>query len=697
MKTLAKALRTGEAKFEPRARLLKLLGGELIRDDVMAIVELVKNSHDADASVVNITFNTTRDGSGEILVEDDGDGMDLEDFLTRWMQPAGSRKRKVEYHYTKSGRRVLGEKGVGRFAVDRLGRYVELTSRRKGQENEIVARFDWDEFNDGDRPLSDITSTWVERGPECFNSSSGTLLRIGGLRSRWTERNFRKLSSRLKRLVSPFGNGHDFKIVMASDEFPDYFGAIETSFLDRAPYRISAHFDGNDTVEYRLGENAPISIPWDGIRKLECGPVNVNLHCFDLETESLSRVGPGIDVRAWLREWTGVSIYRDDYRVLPYGEPDDDWLRLDQRRVNNPVVCLSSNQVCGFIAITGNGNPELWDQTNRGGLLQNRAFDDLRALVQSVFKIVEAERQCVRHPEDRVDGKKIETGELGSFVSKSLLDLIVVDPTTDRNYQSILGPRFKAIQKGLVEADDKAKGTIGSYLDLAGIGQTTSFIRHALQPRIGDLKTELETILRKTTDVDGLDLGSTPNLITNIIEELETTIDDLTKYSTSNNRLRTTIDLIREIRKFEMSISQLLAEYGVIMSVDNRTQGMTRALFRPEALMQVLYVLVWNSLEWLEGLRKKRIRIRIEAKGSEECRLIYQDNGPGIDKDKIDQIFAPGVTSKDGNRGMGLTVARDLLRREGGDIVLLKDRRRSGWTSFEITLKSKKSRVVRYD
>ena len=83
----------------------------------------------------------------------------------------------------------------------------------------------------------------------------------------------------------------------------------------------------------------------------------MRIYAFDLEGESLARIGPRQEVRAWLREWTGVSIYRDGFRVWPYGEPHDDWLRLDQRRVNNPVENLSNNQVIGFIDIGRDRNP----------------------------------------------------------------------------------------------------------------------------------------------------------------------------------------------------------------------------------------------------------------------------------------------------------------------------------------------------
>ena len=204
---MTEIIRSGSAPFVPRARILKLLGGELIRDEAMAIIELVKNAHDADASRVRLDFHGVTDEHGEIRIEDDGHGMDIEVLLSSWMQPAASTKSRRDRHYTPGGRRVLGEKGVGRFAVDRLGRYVELVSRRAGTDTEITAKFDWDEFDDETKMLSEVHSSWNERKAAYF-SSSGTLLRISELGKPWTERMFRRLCTRLQRLLSPFQNGH---------------------------------------------------------------------------------------------------------------------------------------------------------------------------------------------------------------------------------------------------------------------------------------------------------------------------------------------------------------------------------------------------------------------------------------------------------------------------------------------------------
>src|SRR5438105_5060507 len=364
----------GFASFQPRARLLKLIGAELISDEVVAVTELVKNAHDADATSVTIRFISTAE-QGRIEVIDDGLGMDRQTLLTGWMEPAGSTKLAASRRVTAKGRRVLGEKGLGRFAADKLGRKLELLSRRKGAAAEIHAVFDWDLFDSDTHMLSDIESRWEIR-PAREIRSHGTLLRIDCLRAEWTERMFRRLSTRLARLRCPFEDRADFTIRIESDAFPDYSGELASGFLDRAPYHIDATFDGTDAVRVSLGGGPSAVHRWNGPGPLTCGPVRARLYAFDLETESLSKIGPRAEARAWLREWSGVSVYRDGFRVWPYGEPHDDWLRLDQRRVNNPVVRLSNNQVVGYVEITQDGNPELRDQTNREGIVHTQAFED---------------------------------------------------------------------------------------------------------------------------------------------------------------------------------------------------------------------------------------------------------------------------------------------------------------------------------
>src|ERR1700694_4268550 len=174
--------RNGSIAFRPRARLLKLIGEELISDEVVAVSELVKNAHDADAVTVTIAFRGVKGPEGEIQVRDDGMGMNLDTVLGRWMEPAASTKKGKGRQVTRLGRRVLGEKGVGRFAADKLARHLEAVSRCPARSDEIRVVIDWDQFSDDSLMLDEILNRWEVRPAEALKSH-GTVLHLTGLRS----------------------------------------------------------------------------------------------------------------------------------------------------------------------------------------------------------------------------------------------------------------------------------------------------------------------------------------------------------------------------------------------------------------------------------------------------------------------------------------------------------------------------------
>jgi signal transduction histidine kinase len=685
-------MRSGTSPFVPRARLLKLLGGELIRDDVMAINELVKNAHDADATRVTLDFRGVTGEDGEILIADDGHGMDVDILLESWMQPAGSTKSRRDGHYTAGGRRVLGEKGVGRFAVDRLGRHAELVSRRAGSDTELVATFNWDEYDDETKLLSEVQSSWTERSPAHFREP-GTLLRVTGIRTPWTEKNFRRLSTRLHRLLSPFRNGHQFNIEICSDEFPDYSGTIKTSFLERSPYRVSAIFDGVSTVAVAINGHEPVSHNWNGAGELNCGPVTVTLHGFDLESEAIARVGSPPEVRGWLREWSGISIYRDGFRVLPYGEPDDDWLRLDQRRVNNPVVRLSNNQVCGVVEISRDTNPDLTDQTNRGGLIQSRAFEDLRRLVLFVVQILEAERQLARHPKLTEATGSLAPGSNNGDERSIIAEINEFSESLDGRAGRRLRGLASRLENALETRGKLQDAEVSAYADLAGLGHSVGYLNHSLRARLNSLATGLESLRASQTGTHR-DTGSGPawSMIENCFEEIREATEIFSRVAPTGKRKRRTIDLASELEAFERATVHLLADYGVRLNLEVPDRGLIRCDIPPETLQQVLHILLWNSLEWIEPDTKGRIRISARG-GKKFCHLIFQDNGPGISKEFAEHVFEPGFSLKENGRGMGLAIIRHLLSGHGASIQLLGDRRRSG-TSFEMLFRRKQPRVT---
>lgn len=663
---------SGYITFRPRARLLKLIGEELISDEVVAITELVKNAHDADASVVTVSFVRATQSDGEIIVQDDGCGMDLDTFQRGWMEPAGSTKAADGAKVTPSGRRVLGEKGVGRFAADKLGSTLELVTKRDGSP-EVRAEFDWDLFDTDGEMLAGIKNRWETR-PVSEIAGHGTILRIGGLREPWTERMFRRLSTRLARLQSPFGSRHGFSIRIETDEFPEYSGELRSTFLDRAPYTVQVDFDGADSLKVELNGKSRKLAASPVLGQLACGPVRIRLYAFDLETESISRVGPRHEVRAWLREWSGVSVYRDGFRIWPYGEPSNDWLRLDQRRVNNPVVCLSNNQVVGFVEISRDRNPELMDQTNREGLIQNQALEDLRRCVEHTFHLLEEARQRVRHPRDR----EPRGGETRVDSTVDALEQIAtsVDSRTRRDIKRIVGEARATAEREHAEKRRLEQ----AYADLAAAGEAAIGIGSTVSELFKRLRSELPPSARRNPDASKL------------LEEISAHLAMLSDVGAPGSHKRRTMDVSAELATFRQVMGPLLASRNIAMHVALPRTDLVRVDINPHTFRRVLHILLSNSLDWL--VRTRDPAVTVEVNGSrDECSIVFCDNGPGIRRELADKVFEPLFTTKEGARGMGLTIARALVEQNGGRVTVDVDGRRRG-ARIHLTFPRKRARAT---
>jgi len=685
---MTEALQTGYVEFRPRARLLKLIGAELISDDILAITELVKNAHDADASSVVIEFRAVTGLGGTITVRDDGHGMSLDVLLRHWMEPAGTSKSLKDQKRTRKGRRVLGEKGVGRFAADKLAQHLELVSRGAGERTELRAVFDWDEFDTDSRMLSEVKNRWDMRVPSEI-SESGTVLRMSGLRTLWNERMFRRLCTRLTRLRSPFGEHDSFTIRIDSDEFPEYSGELRSDILDRAPYRIDAVFDGEQTIEINMNGSRSVEHLWNGHGDLRCGPVRVRLFAFDLETDAIACIGPRMEVRAWLKEWSGVSVYRDGFRVWPYGEPHDDWLRLDQRRVNNPVTRLSNNQVVGFVEITRDANPELTDQTSREGILQSRALDDLRRLMYFVLQLLEAKRLSIRHPENapQTAPRQAQHDEVSATA-----DLYRLARSVPPDIAAQLRRVAERLKETGAREDAQRRLFAQGYSELAAVGQAAIGLTRSVQPLLDSMLTQLDATRALLNGRAKRPVVAALDQIKAAATLLGRRTAMLAAMEEGGHHRRRAMDVPAEIESFTSLVTPVLEDRKIKVVSELPRSGVLRVEMRPESLQRVLHILMTNSLEWLHGVRSPEIRIKATGK-QEVCEIVFSDNGPGIAKELADQVFQPLYSTREGGRGMGLTIARNIVTMHGGSIDVIVDGRRRG-TSIRLRLSRKRSRAT---
>lgn len=218
----AEIISFGRGRFRPRARLIRTIGAELISSEIVAVLELVRNSYDADARRVQIRFaspHVPEEASLEIL--DDGHGMSQEVLLGPWLEPATDFKvsggpSPHGGERSPRGRRRLGSKGVGRFAAQRLGRHLMVRTSTGRRPTALEADFDWNRLDRGDRYLDQLTIPWRE-----VRSRSGrwhgTSLLIESLRDRWVPARFDRLRLALSRLLGPGLGANPFAIGLAID------------------------------------------------------------------------------------------------------------------------------------------------------------------------------------------------------------------------------------------------------------------------------------------------------------------------------------------------------------------------------------------------------------------------------------------------------------------------------------------------
>ena len=391
--------------LRPRARLLRTLGEELISNEVVAVIELVKNAYDADATHVLIHFTGPLEpGKGQVEVIDNGHGMNLATVQTVWMEPATPSKRCKLRRTDKFMRRFLGEKGIGRFASSRLANELEVISRQKSPAKEVYGFFDWRQFDDENKYLDEVLILWEERTPIDITPGgeidllwegedeiptkqereNGTILRMTSLKQKWEVQHFEELRRALARLVSPkFSKrkgkdkdpGFEVKLVLPP-EYSQFSSKVDPPPILKHPHYIisgSVNADGSFSISYRVlvegidkqlkgqlirvkdakgrfelrdikaSESNKEDVPTE-TRPIECGPLELELRVGDRDElgNVVQKTHSTIqDIRRDLDAVAGINIYRDDFRVLPYGEPKDDWLRLDLRRVQNPTLRLS--------------------------------------------------------------------------------------------------------------------------------------------------------------------------------------------------------------------------------------------------------------------------------------------------------------------------------------------------------------------
>jgi hypothetical protein len=435
----ARIARKNELTFKVKPRLFTLLGEQLIRDANLAVFELVKNAYDADATTCLVTLEHPDDeAKGRIIIEDDGVGMDENTLRNVWMviatdfrlQQRTEDKRSKKFH-----RYPLGEKGLGRLSIHKLGRSIRMVTRiRNGDE--LVMEFDWDAIESADE-LDEAFVTLDMRKPQSFTGNRhGTLFEVTRLREGWTRGRLRSLYRSINSLCSPFKGPTDFEVALSAPGKEEWLKGMFTAERanECALYHVRGAFEGDAAsfnytftpppgyekqLSKRKEKVSDIKLQKRDGRKLtlldlsthEIGKVEFDFWMFDRDPSVLRAVTPDIKgLKEYLDEAGGIRIYRDGIRVYDFGEPGNDWLNLDLRRVNTPTARTSNNQILGTLRLDATVSSDLREKTNREGFIENEAFDDFKDAVIGVLTQAEAEKgkdqKKVREAIGKGTGKK---------------------------------------------------------------------------------------------------------------------------------------------------------------------------------------------------------------------------------------------------------------------------------------------------
>ena len=693
-----KNTKSGTAKMRPRARLISLLGDELISDEPVAVVELVKNAYDADARNVHVTFETNRLGEAErLIIHDDGHGMSLDTVLGGWFEPGTVLKKQQEK--SPGGRLYQGAKGVGRFAAARLGESLILETQDKHSDQNVTVLLEWGKFDD-DSYLDDVEIIYesVDRP----NLDGGTTLTVEGLHRRkiWEEDDFKSLHDRLSRLISPFDEVNDFKIELNIPNHPELTGEVEPHSLTKKPrYRLSGRLsDGGvlDAVFEFKGKKEKTfqQHPIGGKEEqVGCGAFEFEIRAWDRDREGLSAYMLEYDVkishiRAILNSYCGVSIYRDGFRVHPYGESGNDWLSLDNRSRQNPVSHLANNQVIASIKTSRHTSPELKDRTTREGLVHNEAYEQLLHWFVSVLRVLEEERYKLR---PREDAKPEYTTSLFEAFDMSE---VVVEAGKQLGKQHPVSKLVKSKDQEIREGVQKLQDHYSRVLLAAGLGQLVDLVIHEIGAPLGRVNREINHLIKvlEEYDLDGRDSDDVSQGFKSIkgwLEQIANLRARLDPKTAGKRGKATSFDVADEILGNLNLYENLIGKQGIKISFKKPSKPLVVHMSRSN-LGQIIANLIDNSIFWLTRHHGdgKGGRIDIQLSPIEGgFRVLFSDDGPGIPEQDRERLFEQYFSTKPNGMGLGLYIARQIIEPYGKLVINLEGE--LAGASFEMTFERK--------
>lgn len=743
---------------QPYARLLTMLSEQLIKNYTIALTELAKNSYDADSEWVQIRIgnmeNFGKEGLEEdqkpfVEIEDDGEGMTLNIIEKYWMNPASPHKyldRDKGKNRTPRERIIQGEKGIGRYAVFKIGKKVEIFTRKKiaadKGDDEVYLVTDLTQYSEEllfkkselaerekiyGRLLFKMDTIDIEplkfdqvkteyriennekemrvklgsieiEGQNKNRKPHGTLIRITELNDRWTEPEIKKIRKALSDLQSPFQK-IDFavSILFEGQQISVLDKYTLQQVLDEADVAVEGTVDDKGFCTYELSKRGTIEEgTTDLIDNLKvenvlenrlhffrkedgklvqshqpgCGPFSFKFFVYDIDKISDK------DLKDFVKKHR-IYVYRDDIRIYPYGDRDNDWLKLDiYRGLVKANYYLSNDQLIGYVNISWEKNKNLRDKTNREGLIeQGSAYDDLRLLNLSIINwLLNEFRKIKGKPKDKDKEQRLSKLSLQAEKVEKQINAL------DRYFKELDDPKGKKLVSAFAADYYQEKKILNTQIelveDLAGVGIAVDAASHDIMVVMNRMHEKIKEI-QEISFADKINVERLRDKVEALqgqfmfVHGLLRGIQPIFRSARRKSKELRIADVVRKVQEYyrtpidKFKIDVKIEEINTPLIVKS-SEGM---------LLQLFINLMDNSVYWLRASEPDNPQIKVSIDGNKGY-AIFADNGNGVRKEDVDYIFEPFFSTKGlEGRGLGLYIARQLTDRYDYDLIYIEDER----------------------
>jgi len=694
-------------RIRPAGHHIFTIGRDLIQDQFAAIVELVKNAYDADSPDVHVTFRVSHErDSITIIIEDHGHGMDRETVINKWLVP--STDDKLKRKTSPGGRIMQGRKGIGRYAAALLGDRLNLETITE-QKQKTIVDISWADFEK--KQYLDEVEILVQTSTT--DQPCGTKLVItGGQKylAEWGDgKQLEKFFFELKRLISPFSadkhlgiyDEDTFNIRLTFDNFyTDPERRYQTyqvepfPILDLFDYRIFGQIASNgigrlifqnQKARNSIDENIPIDLQGD----TKCGGLLFDLRVYDRERDAIEILihrglrdpsGNYLDykqARKLLDDYNGIGVYRNNFRIRPLGDPDFDWLKLNEQRIQKPSRKIGSDQVIGYVLIESEEKSNLKEKSARDGLRKNQAYDRLVEIANLVIGHLEERRFTYRKKaglsraaakvEQEIE-KLYSFEELKRGISTKLLKSGAKKQEVDEIIEII-----SQKEKENSQIVDDIRQTVAIYQGQATLGKIINVVLHEGRRPLNFFKNQIPNLNFWAKEIR-------EDFKPEILNEIIPITDEMGKNADTLVSLFKRLDPLAAARrgpKKEFYLSKTL--FASFQPFENELidQKITYEVSCPktfsffgweEDIYIIMTNLIDNSIFWITNKDTKQKHISVVVNANKNLDFVdYRDTGPGIEPHLIESevIFEPEFSTKPNGAGLGLAIAGEAAMRNG--------------------------------